>query len=260
MQNRCHPSATSPKWKISDTPKVTLRGRPPKLWLDNIKQSCQGLGISSVSKASNMASNRTEWSTMVKRLLAQKIPSTRANWNGLPAKYWLRSTWLKFDSVPQLFQLSYMYMYVPGQVNSTHVLTHKHYGEQFVWTLLIPTEVLHWPLVEAQAVTRNKNNKHTSGDVARAFYASLFRVAACVLTKARCTWVEVFIVFKIYLHILQFGPPNPAGQSQVPVTGSHGAPRWHVQAWEQSGPKRPASHPGGITRTTFMSNEQTHHV
>ena len=51
------------------------RGRPPKRWLDNIKTSCQEIGITSVCEARRLVPNRKIWIFMVKRLLAPRIPT-----------------------------------------------------------------------------------------------------------------------------------------------------------------------------------------
>ena len=48
------------------------RGRPPKRWLDNIKSSCQEIGIPSVCGARRLVQDRREWSSTVKRLLAPR--------------------------------------------------------------------------------------------------------------------------------------------------------------------------------------------
>ena len=48
------------------------RGRPPKRWIDNIKENCQEMGITSVWEARQLVQDRKEWSSRVKRLLMSK--------------------------------------------------------------------------------------------------------------------------------------------------------------------------------------------
>ena len=65
-------------------PKITLegripgqrpRGRPPKRWIDNIKASCQDIGIASVCEAIRLIDDRSVWISLVKRLLSPRIPT-----------------------------------------------------------------------------------------------------------------------------------------------------------------------------------------
>ena len=64
-------------------PKITLegripgqrpRGRPLKRWIDNIKASCQDIGIASVCEVIRLIDDRSVWISLVKRLLSPRIP------------------------------------------------------------------------------------------------------------------------------------------------------------------------------------------
>ena len=64
-------------------PKITLegripgqrsRGRLPKQWVENIKSSCQDIGITSTCETIRLIYYRGLWVSLVKRLLSPRIP------------------------------------------------------------------------------------------------------------------------------------------------------------------------------------------